>query len=164
MGRNTPLMIVAGICLFVGLTIGTAAGYFLGLVSTHHGTSPTSDNTSNRDGDVADLPNVRAVTTKEIETFGDTLTEQRLQMRGTFSEVSDTWVRLLLRDDRYVGFFIHDSKGELFQYAFANKEKYAHALLSLTRGDPILLMGSVAKVDSRFVFIADQISGAAKKR
>src|SRR5262249_42092051 len=75
-----------------------------------------------------DAPNrppadARSVTAKEIETFGGELLGQRCAMDGTFVEVDNGWVELLLQDRRYVGVFMEDSRGKLFQYAFADKSK-----------------------------------------
>ncbi len=97
------------------------------------------------------------VTAKEIEIFGKDLQGKKVQMTATFFEVNDTWVRLILNDDRFVGLFVNDSKGDLFQFAFASKEKYGRTLLQMKRGDKMLLTGTVRSVDGRYVLLVDDI-------
>ena len=97
------------------------------------------------------------VTAKEIETFGKNLQGKVVQMTATLCEVSDTWVRLKLEDDRAVGLYVWDSKGDLFQYAFASKEKYGRALLQLKKGDKMLLTGTVRSVDETYVLMVHNI-------
>ena len=49
------------------------------------------------------------VTAKEIQTFGEELQGEKVKMTATLHELDDQWVRLKLKDDRFVGFFVHDS-------------------------------------------------------
>jgi hypothetical protein len=97
------------------------------------------------------------VTAKEIETFGNEMQGQRREMACKFSQVSDTWVQLLLRDNRFVGVMVEDSNGDLFQYAFASKEKYGRELIKMKRGDSLRLVGKVQKVGSTYVFMIEEI-------
>ncbi|MFM7168504.1 MAG: hypothetical protein ACKO3T_24945, partial [Planctomycetaceae bacterium] len=98
------------------------------------------------------------VTAKEIETFGKDFQGKKIQMTATLSEVSDLWVKLKLKDDRFVGLFVEDSKGDLFQYAFATKEKYGRTLLQMKKGDRMLLTGTVRSVDGTYVLLVETIS------
>lgn len=97
------------------------------------------------------------VTAKEIQTFGEELQGEKVKMTATLHELDDQWVRLKLKDDRFVGFFVHDSKGDLFQYAFASKEKYGRTLLQMSRGEPMLLTGTVRSVGGTYVLLVDDI-------
>lgn len=97
------------------------------------------------------------VTAKEIETFGKDLQGKKVQMTATLSVVSDTWVKLKLKDDRFVGLFVKDSKGDPFQYAFASKEKYGRTLLQMKEGDKMLLTGTVRSVGGTYVLLVDDI-------
>jgi hypothetical protein len=105
----------------------------------------------------ADVSGIPSVTAKQIETFGGDLIGQRRQMACEFREISDAWVRQLLRDDSYVGLMVVDGKGTFFQYAFAKKDRYGKELVDLKRGTPIRLLGTVAKVGTRYVFLVDEI-------
>lgn len=97
------------------------------------------------------------VTAKEIETFGEKLTGQRCELVCKFRDVSDTWVKLLLNDDSYVGIFVTDSKGVYFQYAFADKEKYARQLIQMKKNEPLRLIGKVEAVGSKYVLMVEEI-------
>jgi hypothetical protein len=97
------------------------------------------------------------VTAKEIEIFGKDLLGKRCHMNCKFEEVSDTWVKLLLRDESFVGIYVRDSKDTLFQYAFANKKKYGRDLLKMTKGDRLCLIGTVESVESTYVFMVEEI-------
>ncbi len=102
------------------------------------------------------------VTAKEIETFGKELVGKPCVMRCKFQMVSDTWVRNLLRDDRFVGFFVIDSKGEQFQFVFADKEKHGRKLIAMNRGENLLLIGKVQTVESSvrtkyYAFMVEEI-------
>ncbi|MBW2648046.1 MAG: hypothetical protein JRE23_18150 [Deltaproteobacteria bacterium] len=94
------------------------------------------------------------VTPKEIETFGNELLGKRVEMACKFSGVSDTWVRILLGDNRFVGFHVRD---KLFQFVFANKEKCGRALLHLKSGDRLRLIGKVQRVQGTYVFMVEEI-------
>jgi hypothetical protein len=100
---------------------------------------------------------LRMVTPKEIETFGEDLLRQPCQMVCVFLKLDDTWVRLLLADDRYVGIYLEDSNGQLFQYAFAKKDAYGRKLLNLARGTEVLLTGNIRRINDTFAFFADEI-------
>jgi len=105
----------------------------------------------------AEVNGIRTVTAKEIETFGGDIVGQRRQMACRFIEVSDTWVRLLLRDDRYVGLMVTDEKGTIFQYSFAKKDKYGKELVDLKAGTGMRLIGTIAIVDATYVFLVEEI-------
>ena len=89
-----------------------------------------------------------AVTAKEIETFGKNLIDKRCQIDCKFVKVSDSWVNLLLKDDKFVGIYLEDSKGVYFQFAFANKEKYGRDFLKMDMGEKLRLIGTVKEVRS----------------
>jgi len=89
------------------------------------------------------------VTAKEIETFGKELVDKRREMVCKFINVSDTWVRQLMKDDRLVGFTVKDRKGDFFQYVFADKEKYGRDLVKMERGTSLRLIGTIE--DRRYV-------------
>lgn len=99
----------------------------------------------------------REVTSKEIETFGNELLGKLVEIACKFSEVSDVWVRNLLRDDRFVGIMVDDSDNNYFQYVFANKKKYGRTLLQMKKGDRLRLIGKVQRVEDRYVFMVEEI-------
>ncbi|QJX00303.1 hypothetical protein FTUN_7928 [Frigoriglobus tundricola] len=89
------------------------------------------------------------VTGAEIETFGAELVGKPCVMTCRFHSVSDIWVRLLLRDESYVGFFVTDSKGDLFQWVFASKERHGRKLIAMRRGNGLKLVGRVKRSSRR---------------
>jgi ribosomal protein L37AE/L43A len=97
------------------------------------------------------------VTAKEIETFGNELQGKHVQMTAKFVEVSDTWVRLKLKDNSFVGLYFKDSNGDLFQFAFASKEKYGRTLLQMKKGADMRLTGTVRSIGGTYVFLVDEI-------
>jgi hypothetical protein len=101
------------------------------------------------------------VTAKEIEIFGNDLQGKSIEMIAKFDEVSDTFVRLMLKDNNFVGFRVIDSKGNLFQFAFANKEKYGRTLLQMKNGDDMRLTGRVREIDTQYVFLVETISATS---
>jgi len=113
---------------------------------------------SARKGALSEKTGIKTATVKEIETFGNDMLGQHVQMMCEFREVSNTWVRLLLRDESYIGFDVRDVNGDLFQFAFASKATYGRDLLKLKRGDRIRLIGEIKRVENEFVLIADEIS------
>ena len=52
------------------------------------------------------VPNARAVTAKEIETFGEELVGKKCQMACIFNKLDDGWVRLKLHDPSFIGVYI----------------------------------------------------------
>jgi len=62
-----------------------------------------------------------------------------------------------LGDNRFVGFHVRDSNYALFQFVFANKEKYGRALLQMKTGDRLRLIGKVQRVQSTCVFMVEEI-------
>jgi hypothetical protein len=101
------------------------------------------------------------ITSKEIETFGNDMLGKQVQMICRFGELDNTWVRLFLgpiNSDRDVGFSVYDQKGDLFQYAFADKAKYGRALLNLKQGQEIRIVGGILKVEDRYFLLASEIS------
>lgn len=99
----------------------------------------------------------KEVTAKEIETFGSELLGKKCQMDCTFREVSNTWVKLWLEDESIVGVFVDDARDELFQYVFADRAKFGRALLKLKKGDRIRIVGSIRKVKSNYVLMAEEM-------
>ena len=97
------------------------------------------------------------VTAKEIETFGNELQGKHVQMTAKFVEVSDTWVKLKLKDNSFVGLWVKDSNGDLFQFAFASKEKYGRTLLQMKKGADMRLTGTVRSIGGTYVFLVDEI-------
>jgi hypothetical protein len=100
---------------------------------------------------------IEEVSAKEIEVNGKELEGQRRAMTCSFVEVKNVWVDLLLKDSDYVGVFVRDSKGELFQYGFADKAKFGKQLLNMKRGDKMRLIGKIKQVDVKFGFMIEDI-------
>lgn len=104
-----------------------------------------------------EVPKIEETTAKEIEVYGKELEGKQRMITGKFVQVSNTWVELLLKDDSYVGFYVTDGKGALFQYSYAKKDKFGKLLLDLNRNDKLQISGRIQKVDICYSLMIEEI-------
>jgi hypothetical protein len=112
---------------------------------------------------------IAEVDSKRLETFGSEFVGRQVRFTNAkWWKTSTTWITnlpnvqvssngLLTRydakaADRWVGFNFTDSKGELFNYAFASKAEWGEFLLALEKDQPINLVGTVIKLENSQYF------------
>jgi hypothetical protein len=96
---------------------------------------------------------VPSVTAKMLEVFGEKYRGKTVQMSGCrFVDVDSGYANMLADGfhapeyrDR-CGFFVRDSKGDLFQLAFASKDTYGTTLLELKCGAAVALKGKCVEL------------------
>jgi uncharacterized FlaG/YvyC family protein len=108
------------------------------------------EQTSNKAG-------LKTTNAKEIDTFGEDMLGQTVQMMCTFIEVNNIHVRYSIKDDDYVGFVIDDENGVSFHHLVADKAKYGRDLLKLKRGAKMRLVGKIKQVGRLYYFFVEQI-------
>jgi hypothetical protein len=82
---------------------------------------------------------------------------QRRELAGKFVGVEDTWVRIWGLGEGYAGVFVRDRRGNLFQFAFADKAQHGRELLAFGKGEPIRLVGTVRQVEERYVLMVEEV-------
>jgi hypothetical protein len=158
---------VAGLAV-VG-AVATAA-LFLGLAGAVLVLSPAANSRPRLEGERTsappaveatglDAPTAAETSADEIQTFGRDMLGQRRELAGRFSSVHDTWVRLWGLGEGYVGVSILDRRGNLFQFAFADKAQHGRELLAFRKGEPIRLVGTVRQVEERerYVLMVEEV-------
>ena len=103
--------------------------------------------------------NVPEVTTKELETLGETFTGKRVVLKGAFSGLTSAYMGTLFDKSFEFGFTVRDKKGNTFLYNVASKELFAKALLKSDDWLQISVYGVVKNIDNKFWIMVDAIQG-----
>ena len=108
------------------------------------------------------------VSASEIKNFGKELTGKDVVLVGYFGGIENTMNQFEIRDKMYLGFWVRDTKDEIFSNAYVNKEKHGRTLVNLKIWDKIKLTGRTKPAYSNgeiiYLLVVEDIQQLAGKR
>ncbi len=104
-------------------------------------------------------PNVQEVTTKEIETLGETLGIKQVAIKGRFYGIDSRHMGTLFDRNDAVCFGVMDRNKDVFLKIVGKKNLFAKPLLKTEEGSHIIVYGTISRIDNNFFMTVDEIQG-----